>query len=151
VADGDYSWTIGLVGSGGGRVSLTGVDDGHGRIRLGVLRVRGDQVTFQPETGTGEEKLAWYTRNVNAEGKIVDFGAVRTNGSVLVRREGGQWVLRAMPRDGKFAVELSRERFGAPAAVRCEGGAAPTVSPTASGAFWKLELNGAKTYSWPAR
>lgn len=151
VPDGDYSWTIGLIHRTGGRVSLMGVDDGHGRIKLGILRVRGDQVSFQPETGTGEEKLAWYTRNVNAEGKVVDFGAVRTNGSVLIRREGDQWVLRAMPRDGKFTVELSAERFGKPAAVRCEGGTAPSVTPSTNGAYWRLELNGAKTYSWRAR
>ncbi len=151
VPDGDYSWTIGLINPGGGRVSLMGVDDGHGRVKLGVLRVRGDQVSFTPEEGAGEEKLAWYTRNVNAEGKVVDFGALRTNGSVLVRREGDNWVLRAMPRDGKFTVELSAAKFKAPTTVRCEGGSAPTIRPAASGAYWKLDLNGAKTYTWPAR
>jgi hypothetical protein len=152
VPDGDYEWTIGLFGrGGGGRVPLEGVDDGKGRIRLGVLRVKdgGRTVSFEPERNRGEDRQKWYRLNVNEGGKAVDFGPVRTNGSVLVRREGDEWVLQALPREGGFEVELSAERFGRPAEVRCEGAA--TVAPEPRGDRWKLPLSGAKSYRWKAR
>jgi hypothetical protein len=151
VADGDYEWAIGLYApGGGGRAPLEGVDDGKGRIRLGVLRVKdgGKTVSFEPERGRGEERLKWYRLHVNESGKAVDFGPVKTNGSVLVRREGEDWVLRAMPREGGFEVELSAERFGRPAEVRGDGAA---VAPEPRGDRWKLPLNGAKTYRWKGR
>jgi hypothetical protein len=154
VPDGDYAWSIGLYSlGGGGRVPLEGVDDGHGRIRLGVLHVRdgGKTITFDLERSSGDERLKWYRLHLNEAGKVIDFGAVRTNGSVLVRREGNEWVLQTLPRDGNFTLELNAKRFGAPPQIRSIGGAAETVKPELRGDWWRLMLNGAGEYRWMAK
>ncbi len=154
VEDGDYEWTIGLYSPGGGaRVPLEGKDDGQGRIRLGVLRLRegGRSVSFEPEKDRGEGRMEWYRRHLNEAGRPVDFGTVRTDGSALVRREADGWTLLALPRDGAFLVELAAARFGRPAEVRCEGGAAATVAPELRGDRWRLPLNGSRWYRWKAR
>jgi len=153
VPDGDYTWSIGLYSlGGGGRVPLEGVDDGHGRIRLGMLRVRdgGKTIIFDPERGSGDERLKRYRLHLNEAGKVIDFGAVRTNGSVLVRLEGSEWVLQTLPRDGNFTLELNAKRFGTPPQVRSLGGATETVKPEWRGAWWRLRLNGAREYRWTA-
>lgn len=160
VPDGDYEWMTGLFKPGGGRVSLEGADDGKGRIRLGVLRVRdgGATISFEPERAAPDDRAKLYRRHVNEAGKVIDFGPLRTNGSVLLRREGSgknaAWVLRALPRKGDFTVQLSAARFGKPASVRCTGGVTPTVVPQSvrskarGGGWWRLPLNGAKEYRW---
>jgi hypothetical protein len=51
-----------------------------------------------------------YQHRLNLAGKVLDFGDVRTDGSVLVRRENGEWVLRALPRTRDFFVELNTVR-----------------------------------------
>lgn len=150
IADGDYQWTIGLYLPGGRRVPLLGAVDRHGRNLLGVLQVRdgGRTVRFVPEADTGAARLALYSAHLNLTGKVVDFGTVRTNGSVLIRRRGQGWELLAYPREGDFVVELNAARFPMPRQVRCEGGKTATVQPERRGGWWRLRLNGARRYSW---
>jgi hypothetical protein len=148
--DGDYEWSIGLWTPSAGRLGLEGPVDKHGRILLGVLHVRGDDVSFEPEKSSGQDRMRLYSADLNQDGKAVDFGSVLTDGSVYVRREGPDWVLRAYPRDGKFLIELDATHFGRPSTVRAVGGAAPSVSPVAHGARWRLPLNGARQYRWRA-
>ncbi|MDW8289916.1 MAG: DUF5696 domain-containing protein, partial [Armatimonadota bacterium] len=150
IADGDYQWTIGLFTPGGRRVPLLGEVDRHGRNLLGVLQIRdgGRTVRFVPETRTGEERLALYTAHLNREGKVIDFGTVRTNASVLIRRRGRGWELFAYPREGELVVDLSAARFPLPRQVRCEGGRMPTQQPQRRGNWWRLRLNGARIYRW---
>jgi hypothetical protein len=153
IPDGDYDWLIGLFDLiSGERVRLRGVDDGTQRIRLGVLHVRasGAQVVFEAETGTGNDPSALYREHLNEAGSVVDFGDVRTDGSVYLRREGGEWILKTWPRERNFTLEFSRTRFGNPAAVRCSGGPASEVIPVPAGSFWRLPLNGSKEYRWTA-
>jgi hypothetical protein len=154
IADGDYEWSIGLFKPELGRVPLLGQPDRAGRILLGVLHVRdgGSTISFTPETRTGDERLKLYSANVNTAGKVLDFGAVRTNGSVKIRRQGADWVLQTVPRERAFTLELSSAKFGRPARVRCDGGQAPLVRPQPGApGFWRLPLNGAREYRWPAR
>ena len=148
--DGDYGVRIGLTERNGNRLSLLGASDGSSRIRLGTLGVRaeGKQISFAPETVAPESKNDIYQQRLNASGKVLDFGDVRTNGSVLVRREGDEWVLRALPRDKDFSLQLSAKRFGRPANVRCGDGAAATIAPQNIGDWWALKLNGAREYHW---
>jgi hypothetical protein len=149
--DGDYGWFIGLwAPQGGGRVALEGVDDGHHRIRLGVLQVRdgGKSIRFEPEHTTSDDRRNAYREHLNIDGHVVDFGPVRTDGSVLVRREGDEWVLQTWPREMKFLVELSAQRFGLPVSVRCVGGAAATKPVAVGGERWRLPLTGATQYRW---
>lgn len=151
ISDGDYQWTIGLYApGGGGRVNLEGEVDRHGRNLLGVLQIRdgGKTIRFVPESSTGEQRLALYRSHLNEEGKVVDFGAVRTNGSVLIRRQGRGWSLIAYPRDGDFVIDLSTSRFPMPERVQCVDGDVPVRQPMRQGNWWRLRLSGARTYYW---
>ena len=130
-----------------GRIPILGVADGAARVRLGVIHVRdgGKQITFAPEKSPGAQPKAPAAR-LNENAKVIDFGAVRTNGSVLIRREGSEWVLITMPRDRPFELYLSSKRFGAPKSVRTGEGEAPS-EPIANG-WWRLRMNGASEYRW---
>ena len=150
--DGDYDWLIGLYDpSDGSRVALQGVDDGTSRIRLGTLHLAsaGSTVKFAPETNAPTvDPTTWYDPHLNHANVVVDFGTLRTDGSVWLHREGNLWRLKTWPRDRNFTVELSRSRFAQPAQVQSTGGAASQVSPTSAGSRWQLPLNGASEYQW---
>jgi hypothetical protein len=151
--DGDYAWTIGLFTPVDGRLELEGVPDGSGRIRLGTLRVSegGRKLTLSPEHETENRRASLYLEHVNLQGQIIDFGPVRTDGSVLIEREGSQWVARTFPRDRAFTLLLDASRFGSPTEIRCVGGRSRTTVPISEGAYWKLTLEGASQYRWNAR
>ncbi|MBV9471233.1 MAG: hypothetical protein JOZ57_18490 [Abitibacteriaceae bacterium] len=150
VADGDYDWMIGLSSPNGGRVAMEGTNDGHGRVRLGVLHVRnaGKTLSFDPEPVTATVTPDLHHQHLNDAATVVDFGPIRTNGSVLVRREGREWVLQTLPRDRDFVLELSSQRFGKPQQVRSLDGTAQSVVPVTQGNYWRLPLNGARQYRW---
>jgi len=112
---------------------------------------RTDDSTFanaRPASDWNQNGIHRIQQDLNPAANVLDFGDVRTSGSILVRREGGEWVLRALPRAGDFMVELGGERFGQPASVRCVGGSAPTELPETEGDWWRLKLNGAREYHW---
>ena len=133
-APGDYLWTVGLSAPGGGRLALLGKSDAQNRIILGTLHVAPDGLTFTPIPPDAAPPAA----PVNQSGRVLDFGAVRTNGSAFLRREGPDWTLRPFPRDRPFTLELSDAKFGHPAATWVVGG------------WWRLPLTGAAMYRWPA-
>jgi hypothetical protein len=152
--DGHYEWLIGLYDpkNGGERVSLQGMDDGASRIRLGILRVSNDgaELSFAAETNRPvPEPGEWRRQHLNLAGKVIDFGDVRTDGSVWLNREQGFWRLQVWPRNRPFALELSARRFGKPAEVVCDGGSSPQSLPVQNGLHWRLPLNGAREYRWP--
>jgi hypothetical protein len=151
--DGDYSWTIGLHRPTEGRLILEGVTDGSGRIRLGTLRLseQGGKLSFVPERESIDSRKALYLENVNRDGTVIDFGSVRTDGSVLCEREGSEWVARTFPRDRAFALLLSSIRFGQPSEIRSPGGRSRSTNAIPEGSFWKLPLNGAGEYRWAAQ
>jgi len=150
LSDGDYGVRIGLYLPEIERLALQGRDDGQNRIRAGTLQVRagGRKLTYEAELPVADEKDDLYQHRLNLTGKVLDFGDVRTGGSVLVRRENGEWVMRALPRAGDFLIELREDRFGHPASVRCVDGSSPTATPQAHGDYWQLKLNGAREYHW---
>jgi len=152
VADGDYVWAVGLFTPDGPRLPLLGVQDNEARIRVGILRVRdqGKSIAFDPEPRPGDERLKLYSQHLNDGREVVDFGVVKTSGSVLIRKEDRDWVLRTLPRDKPFQILLSAKRFGSPTEVRCVAGSAETLSPAASSGWWRLEMNGATEYRWEA-
>jgi hypothetical protein len=151
--DGDYSWTIGLHRPTEGRLTLEGVADESGRIRLGTLRLGGEgrKLSFVPERESSDPREALYLQNVNPEGTVIDFGSVRTDGSVLCEREGSEWVVRPFPRERAFTLLLSSSRFGQPSEIRSVGGRSRSTKAIPEGAFWKLPLNDAGQYRWDAQ
>jgi hypothetical protein len=148
--DGDYGLRIGLYLPDTGRLTLLGRNDGHDRIRAGILHVRdsGQHVSFEPELPVANDADDLYQHRLNLSNKVLDFGDVRTDGSILVRRENGEWVLRALPRTGNFFIELSAARFGQPLSIRCVDGSAQTLTPQIHGNWWRLKLDGAQEYRW---
>lgn len=100
--DGRYPWHIGLWNSSG-RLPLEGVDDGQRRIRLGDLVVAdaGATLRFEPSADPAPARANWHTRNLNAEEKEIDFGYVRTSGSVRLDRVGEEWRRTDFPAAGK--------------------------------------------------
>ncbi len=153
LSDGTFDWYIGLDSPEHGRASLEGADDGHGRILLGVIdvRERGKTITFQPDAGQASDRLKQYAADLNTAGKTIDFGPLRTNGCVLIRRESGTWVLKMLPGAADCDVELSAARFGKPPRVQSVQGTSAFVTPLPVGSRWRLPLNGATEYRWPAR
>ncbi len=150
--DGDYEMVTGLYNDNGRR-QLAGDMDSNGRTRLGTVQVRngGQQITFVPPVDQSEQKLHLYEANLNAKNTVVDFGSIRTDGSVMVRLEGNDWVLQTLPRNKNFTVELDSTRFGTPKSVQTvEGPTASTVVAPPTGKFWRLPLNGAREYRWKA-
>lgn len=151
--DGEYVWAIGLYRPGDARVGLEGDDDGTGRIRLGTLFVRdgGRSIAFKPVAEKEAASRAADEDHLNHKDTVVDFGMIRTDGSIWTRRDGKDWAAQVLPRDGRFTVELSAKRFGRPSQIGSKGGSQETVTPKAQGDWWSLPLNGAKEYRWLAQ
>lgn len=148
--DGDYEVRIGLYQPDSGRLLLQGRNDGQDRIRTGTLHVRaaGRKLRFDPEPAAKNPDDDIYQHRLNLSGKVLDFGDLRTDGSVLVRREGTEWVLRTLPRTRELFIELNSARFGNPSSVRCVDGAQSEITPDAHHAWWQLKPNGAREYRW---
>jgi Family of unknown function (DUF5696) len=143
VPDGTYSVRVGLFDpKTGTRVSLGGVDDGSTRYVVGDLTIRGGRVSFNATAGSDGR--------LNSAGAVVNFGPVQTDGMVSIRADGGQWILRPYPRSRAFTVLLQSSKFAMPTSVRADGGSVAMLKPVAQGAYWKLPLSGAKSYSWAA-
>jgi hypothetical protein len=148
--DGDYGVRLGLFLPGSERLALQGHNDGQNRIQVGMLHVReaGRNITFEPEPPAPDNGDDIYQHRLNASGKVLDFGDMRTDGSVLVRRENGEWVLRALPRTRDFFVELNAARFGQPTSVLCVDGSTPAETLQSHNGWCRLKLNGAREYHW---
>jgi Family of unknown function (DUF5696) len=145
VADGTYSIRMGLYDpKTGSRVPLAGVDDGDMRSIVGSLTVSGNgtHIGFETIPVANDPRLNW-------AGTVVSFGAVQTDGMIYIREDHGRWVLRPYPRSRDFTVLLQNSRFAMPASITADGGSSPLLKPVAEGAYWKLPLSRAKSYSWP--
>jgi hypothetical protein len=150
--DGDYAWTIGLHTPEAGRAALEGPTDKTGRGLLGVIRVSdgGRSLRFTPEKSAETDRASASLASLNRENKVVDFGPMKTDGGVSIRKVGGEWVAHVVPRDRPFSLQLDTARFGEPTEIRADGGSSPRVVPTFDGRWMRLRLNGAKSYRWPA-
>jgi hypothetical protein len=148
--DGDYPWYIGLYDQvSGQRASLGGPGDGQNRVRLGTLSVRdGGRTLARVPAPVDTSQEARDQEHLNTRGTVMDFGPVRTDGSIALHREGQEWVLHTLPREVPFVVELSLRRFPPPSQIASPGGAAESVAPQLFGDWWSLPLNGARAYRW---
>lgn len=104
---------------------------------------------FKTDRGTND---AWRAKNLNAGGEAIDFGGIKTNGSVHLRKEGSDWVLAAYPVDGTFDVMFKADVYRAPFEVASAEGSEGSVKPESveGGSWWRLPLNGAVDYRFPA-
>ncbi len=152
VPDGVYTWTMGFYRPDLGRPIMEAPSDRSGRCILGTISIsrNGTVVSFEPHSSKPSNKSRAYLANLNVDGRIVTFSTVRTNGSVLIRRERDEWVAIPFPRGRSFSLELNALRFAQPERVRAEGGAEPYVRPVRTGSWWRLPLNGASSYRWRA-
>lgn len=91
-----------------------------------------------------------YKANLNELTGAVDFGPVRTDRSILLRREGDEWVLRAWPAERGTTVDFNAERLKMPAKVTAIGEHGTSLTPERVGDWWRLRLAGAKEYRWKA-
>ena len=102
-------------GKGGKRLPMLGPLDGSGRARCGRIEIKreGGRVTvaFQPEPA--DPDIAAREARVNSAGKIVDFGAVATNGAFRLRHSGGDMELTPLPSSPPFQATLRLDRLGA--------------------------------------
>lgn len=154
IPDGDYKWFVGLLNtSDNTRLPIEGVGDDHNRALMGILHVSGNGtiITFTQEKSSGSERIALYNRNLNSRHKVVDFGSIRTNGSVMIRRSGDFWELQTLPVDKDFIVELNSSRFALPKSVESIGGSSGTASTIEKDGWRQLNLNGAAKYRWAAK
>lgn len=150
IPDGMYAVSTGLWLPGSGRPNIDGPTDKFGRVVLGSLIVKdgGQTIQFAPNPDHGDRRRAIYSRNLNPSGAAVDFGAVRTNGSVHIVRKGNDWILQTFPRNAAFDLELSVAKFGMPKEVRSLGVKAMPYRPVAKNGYWRLPLNTAREYRW---
>ncbi len=106
--DGRYAWRIGLFDKIG-RLSMDGPTDGTGRVRLGniVISGGGKKIHYEPEKELGVSSTDLFRQNVNLAEKEIDFGFVKTAGSVLRKREHGEWKQWTYPDSGDFHTEFA--------------------------------------------
>ncbi len=108
-----YDVVIGLYGSEG-RLALKGTAAGRRRVLIGRLAVerRGGGVATVKLLPIAEEQREQralrrrFLERMNAAGASVDFGAVRTDGSVKLYKREDALTLLPYPRETEFVVQL---------------------------------------------
>lgn len=153
LADGEYLWELTLREAGGRQLPLDGYCDGQQQVRLGYLVVHdgGTALSFRAPADV-PPRSAWQTQHINLQEQEIDFGPVRTAGSVSLRRAGDQWHLRTVPRDRPFPLWFDAREIAPPEAITAEfaDGRSAAVQPLLRDGHWGLELNGARLYRWSA-
>jgi len=149
--DGEYLWEIALVEAGGRRLPLDGYCDGQERSRLGYLVVRdgGAALSFRLP-GDCPPRSAWRDQHVNQQEREIDFGPLRTAGSLSLQRMGDEWHLRTLPRDRPFPLWLDGREIARPNAITMELSDDRTivVQPRVQDEQWGVEPCGARLYRW---
>jgi hypothetical protein len=150
VPDGVYSMKIGLYSKKTGhRYKLAAVSGGAGEYILGDLMVSnsGSRLKFLPRAFP----QAAPDLRMNSKGVVVDFDTIRTDGMVSVTRDANNWVLRTYPRSRPVTVQFKADRLKPPAVVSCDpAGSLPPTVPSVVNGYWQVQMNGAKSCSWPA-
>jgi len=136
--------------TGGQRLPLRGSVDATGRGRGGRILVEAGQAPAirwqeEPPDPNAAARLA----RLNVEGKVLDFGAVATNGAFRLRHRGNEWELVPLPNSSAFKVELHLDRLSAPErkvrsiiAVDKDGKAAPETAFQQDGQTVRFSTDG---------
>ena len=97
----------------GDRLALVGTTDGSQRIKAGTLRVTRQNGTITSGTYGSEDNQELARAGVNVLGRMVNFGAISTDGAFrLVRVDDNVWDLIPLPGSRAFAADISLEVFG---------------------------------------
>jgi hypothetical protein len=147
--DGRFLWETGLIAENGRRLPLDGFHDGSEQIRLGYLVVSNGGNTLRHEPSSDlPPRSYWQTQHINLEDKVLDFGPLRTNGSVRLERSGGRWTLRPMPADTPFTLEIRTQNIPMPKSIMSNTGA--TLVPISLGETWTVSLGQGSKFDWVA-
>ena len=148
IADGDYEIRIGLYNNTG-RLILLGDKDSDSRVNIGTIHVRdhGQTITFTRHTSTLTQRTP--SKGLNAKGTVVDFGDIKTDGSVLVRREGSNYVLRVMPTARPVQLSLKAAKWALGDRVNNEAVKEPVTVGSLQNGWRKLAVWGGDIISWP--
>ncbi len=110
-ADGaSYSIRFGLFDpKGGARFPIASTSD-NGRVKGGVISLRGGVLSYAPEVDKTEAEMA---ARLNREDKILDFGPLSTNGALRLSYASSTWSLMPLPNSGAFTVSLNLSKLNA--------------------------------------
>ncbi len=146
VPDGTYTLRMGLYSpASGARYPLLGNDDGTLRYTIGTLVISnsGANLSFQ----AAAQAPAPADPRLNADGHLVNFGALRTDGMVSLAETAGQWTLRSYPRSRDVTVQLNANSFS-PAGLTCDAASNPVPAPVLSNGYWQVHTGGASACHW---
>jgi len=96
---------------GGDRLPMLVAMDSEGRARGGTIRMDGTAVRWTPEPADAD--VAERIERLNMREKVVDFGAVATNGAFRLKYGGEKWELMALPGSAAFKVQLRLDQLNA--------------------------------------
>jgi hypothetical protein len=141
--DGTYQVRVGLY-SGNQRAVLYGNNDGNLRYIVGSITVskNGASIVFSAipiQIVTPDPRL-------NSAGTVVNFGAVQTDGMVMLQQQGTNLEISAYPRSRSVVVQVNSKIVAAPASVTCDNG--DVVTPSTGLGYWQLNLRGRKYCTW---
>jgi hypothetical protein len=86
---------------------------------------------------------------LNSTGSAVNFGAVVTDGMVMIQKTGqnsGTLQLSSYPRSRGTLVQINSTVVATPQSVTCDNG--DVLTPSVSGQYWQLDLRGRKYCTW---
>lgn len=93
--------------------------------------------------------LSTFPLRINEQSRTVDFGTIKTNGTVALHRtSNGLWTLRPLNRERAFDITINSGYIPMPKTIHEETLDGPVISPIQEGPFWRLPLTGAKAYYW---
>lgn len=112
VQAGDYAVMYGMFNPTGRRLAIRGLCDDDDRVRGGIIRVERPEgapmrISWLAAEGTARDREL----GLNVEGKIVDFGGIRTDGAF--RLTTADWTVTPLPGSGPFQAEIDLSKYGA--------------------------------------
>jgi hypothetical protein len=144
MTNGTYQVRVGLYNSNNQRAVLYGNNDSNLRYTVGSMTVsnNGANIVFTaiPITIPNPDP------RLNSSGSVVNFGAVQTDGMVMLAQQGPSLQLSAYPRSRSVVVKINASTVAAPTSVICDNG--DSLTPSTASGYWQLNLRGRKYCSW---
>ena len=141
--DGTYQIRVGLF-SGNQRAALYGNNDGNQRYVVGSITVskQGASIVFTAVP----IRIATPDPRLNSAGAVVNFGAIQTDGMVMIQQQADGLQVSAYPRSRNVVVDINSRNVAMPASVVCDNG--DVVVPAMIAPYWQLNLRGRKYCTW---